>query len=375
MRERRKRRPPPGSPPGTLAPDPSAHRPVIRVFAYGPDEIEEREIAELDELKGLLKAWPVTWLNVDGLGDLDVIRQLGEIFGLHGLALEDVVNLHQRPKAEGYDDHIFIVTKMAAMDAPYGREQVSMFLGQTYLLTFQERPGDSFDLVRERLRKGRGRIRQANADYLAYALLDAVIDGYFPILERYGDLVEDLEDAVLRSPEPDLVPRLHALRRDLSNLRRDIWPQRDMINALIRDTSPVMVEPTHVYLRDCYDHTVQLLDLTETYREVTAGLFELYLSNVSTKMNEVMKFLTVVATIFIPLGFIAGLYGMNFDPGASPWNMPELRWPWGYPFALGLMAAVGLGLVFFFRYRGWIGNPPTPPKDRPARPGEPPRPD
>jgi len=329
---------------------------VIRVTAYGPDNIEEKEITDVDDLQGFLEVWPVTWVNVDGLADLDVIRQFGNMFGLHNLALEDVVNLHQRPKTEEYDDNIFIVTKMGSIDTPSAPEQVSMFLGKNYVLTFQERPGDAFEPVRARLRGRRGKIREAGADYLTYALLDAAIDGYFPVLEHYGDLVEDAENAVLLNPGIDLMTHLHTLRRDLFNVRRTIWPQRDMINALIRDSSPLISESTHVYLRDCYDHTVQLLDLTETYREITAGLFELYLSSVSTKMNEVMKFLTLIATVFIPLGFIAGLYGMNFDPKASPWNMPELGWAWGYPFALGLMSAVGLGLVYFFYRRGWLGT-------------------
>lgn len=329
---------------------------MIRVTAYGPDNIEEKEITDVDDLQGFLEVWPVTWVNVDGLADLDVIRQFGNMFGLHNLALEDVVNLHQRPKTEEYDDNIFIVTKMGSIDTPSAPEQVSMFLGKNYVLTFQERPGDAFEPVRARLRGRRGKIREAGADYLTYALLDAAIDGYFPVLEHYGDLVEDAENAVLLNPGIDLMTHLHTLRRDLFNVRRTIWPQRDMINALIRDSSPLISESTHVYLRDCYDHTVQLLDLTETYREITAGLFELYLSSVSTKMNEVMKFLTLIATVFIPLGFIAGLYGMNFDPKASPWNMPELGWAWGYPFALGLMSAVGLGLVYFFYRRGWLGT-------------------
>ena len=353
---RKKRRAPPGSPPGTLAHDPSAHSPVIRAIAYGPDSMEEQDITDVDDLQGFLKGWPVTWVNVDGLADQKIIRHLGKIFDIHDLALEDIVNLHQRPKVEEYDDHIFIVTKMGSIQAPAAHEQVSLFLGKNYVLTFQECPGDAFEPVRERLHSQRGEIRKAGADYLAYALIDAVIDGYFPILEHYGDLVEDAEDAVLLNPGIDLVTHLHSLRRDLFNLRRAIWPQRDMINVLIRDSSPLISESTHVYLRDCYDHTVQLLDLTETYREITAGLFELYLSSVSTKMNEVMKFLTLIATVFIPLGFIAGLYGMNFDPKASPWNMPELGWAWGYPFALALMSAVGLGLVYLFYRRGWLGT-------------------
>ena len=354
---RRQRRTPPGSPPGTLTPDPNAVTPVIRVIAYSPTEIEERPLPDLDELPALLKRWPVTWVNVDGLGDLDLVRRLGDIFKLHGLALEDAINVHQRPKVEEYDDHIFLVTRMARPGPDLSTEQMSMFLGENYLLTFQERPGDGFDPVRERLRKAGGRIRQAMADYLAYALLDAAIDQFFPIVERCGELLEELEDAIVAEPSADLVPRLHALRRDFLNLRRVVWPQRDMINALARDPSPLIADQTRIHLRDCYDHTIQLMDLIETDREIAGGLIELYLSQNSAKMNEVMKLLTVIATIFIPLGFVAGLYGMNFDTEISPWNMPELRWPWGYPFALGIMSLIAIGLLTYFRRRGWIGNP------------------
>lgn len=351
-----RRRTPPGSPPGTLVPDPRALRPKIRVICYDAAALEERQVSDLKEIGPLIARWPVTWVNVDGLGGLDVIRGLGEVFGLHGLALEDVVNVHQRPKVETYADHIFIVTRMATGDGRIDTEQVAMFLGENYLLTFQERPGDCFDPVRARLKTQAGRIRQAKADYLAYALLDAVVDGYFPVLERYGELVESLEDGVIARPDSDLVSQIHDLKRDLLTLRRAIWPQREMINSLIRDESPFVAEPTRIYLRDCYDHAIQLLDMVETYREIASSLVDIYLSSVSARMNEVVKVLTVIATIFIPLTFITGVYGMNFDPTRSPWNMPELGWYWGYPFALGLMAAVAIGLLIYFRRRGWVGK-------------------
>jgi len=357
----RKRRTPPGASPGTLTPDPTALRPAIRVIAYDGEHIEEREIADVEELESLVHARPVTWVNVDGLGDLDLIRRLGELFSVHRLALEDVVNLHQRAKVEEYEDHIFIATRTIAARVVDGApsldtEQVTMFLGGDYLLTFHERPSDTFDPVRARLRQHLGRIREAGPDYLAYALLDAVIDGYFPVLERYGELVEELEDAAVSQPGAELVTQVHRAKRDLLTLRRAIWPQREMINTLIRDPSSLLSDHTRVYLRDCYDHTIQLMDMVETYREIGSGLIEIYLSSVSTRMNEVMKVLTIIATIFIPLGFIAGLYGMNFNPQASPWNMPELGWYWGYPSALGLMAAVALGLIVYFRLRGWLGG-------------------
>jgi magnesium transporter len=234
-------------------------------------------------------------------------------------------------------------------------EQMSLFLGKDFLLTFQERPGDGFEPIRERIRRNRGRIRQSKADYLAYALIDATVDTYFPILEAYGEAVDELEAAVLASPQRDLIPRIHELKMDLLSLRRIVWPQRDMVNSLIREVSPLIEAHTRVYLRDCSDHAVQLLEILETYREIASGLVEVYLSGVSWRTNEIMKVLTIIATIFIPLGFVASVYGMNFDRTVSPWNMPELGWRWGYPMALGLMAAIAAGLMVYFRVRGWVG--------------------
>ena len=351
-----KRRSPPGASPGTLVTDPSAVGSTIRLIGYGPDGVEEREVSETEELKPLVGRWPVTWINVDGLADVELIRGLGEMFELHRLALEDVVNVHQRPKVEEYEDHTFIVTRMIHGDQEPMTEQVSMFHGERFLLTFQERSGDCFDLVRERIRKHRGLIRDRAADYLAYALLDAVIDGYFPVLEDYGERLEDLEDAVMDQPSRDHAVQIHDTKRDLLALRRAIWPQRELINALTRDPPPHVSEQTQIYLRDCYDHTVQLIDIVETYREIASGLVDVYLSNTSARLNEAMKVLTIIATIFMPLGFIASLYGMNFDRGNSPWNMPELGWYLGYPFALFIMAAGAAGMLLYFRRKGWIGN-------------------
>ncbi|UCH75289.1 MAG: magnesium/cobalt transporter CorA [Rhodospirillales bacterium] len=335
--------------------DPTAFQPAIDVIAYGPDSFEEIEIGNVEELVPMLGKHAVTWINVVGLGDLDLIRRLGEIFDLHGLALEDVVNLHQRPKLEEYAEHAFIVTRMVpdGSSSP-AIEQVSMFLGKDFLLTFQERPGDCFEPVRSRLRSSRGQIRSRMADYLAYALLDAVIDGYFPLLEALGERLEVLEDRVIDWPADMKASEIHAVKRELLLLRRAIWPQREMINALTREALPYVSEQTRLYLRDCYDHTIQLMDIVETYREIATGLVDLYLSSVSTRLNEIMKVLTIIATIFIPLGFVAGIYGMNFDRGASPWNMPELAWYWGYPVVMGLMAALALAMLYYFYAKGWI---------------------
>ncbi|HEX9768931.1 MAG TPA: magnesium/cobalt transporter CorA [Kiloniellales bacterium] len=350
-----KRAAPPGSSPGTLIADPSATKPDIHLIGYGPESVEERDIEDVRELQSIVGKSPVTWVNVDGLGDVEVIRALGKIFGLHRLTLEDVVNVHQRPKVENYSDHAFIVTRMIKSRNAPETEQISMFLGEGFLLTFQERKGDCFDLIRERIRRNRGILRESKADYLAYTLIDAVMDSYFPVLEAYGERLEALEDSVMAEPSARQVSEIHNLKRDLLLLRRAIWPQREMINGLTRQSSPFVSEQTEVYLRDCYDHAFQLMDILETYREVAFGLVDVYLSSMSARMNEIMKVLTIIATIFIPLGFIASLYGMNFDYAVSPWNMPELHWYLGYPFALGLMVLLAGVLLYNFRRKGWIG--------------------
>ena len=295
------------------------------------------------------------WVDVTGLADVALIEEVGKVFGLHRLALEDVINAHQRPKSEVFDEHVFIVARMLVPGAAVDSEQVALFVGSNFLVTFQEKPGDAFDPVRTRLRSPISRIRQQSADYLAYALLDALIDGYFPVLEAIGEQVELLEDAVIARPQPEQVDRLHQIRRELLTLRRAIWPTRELVNALIRDEAPQFSETTRLYLRDCYDHAIQLMDIVETYREISSSLLDVYLSSQSTKMNEVMKVLTIIATIFIPLSFLAGVWGMNFNT-ASPWNMPELAWAFGYPVALLVMLVVALGLVYWFWRKGWIGR-------------------
>jgi magnesium transporter len=325
--------------------------------------------AHPDELEPVLGKTPVVWVNVEGLGDAEVITRIGEIFDVHRLALEDVVNVHQRAKLEPYEDHLFMVARMVHYADHLETEQVSFFIGNTYVLTFQERPGDCFDLVRQRIRSGRGRMRHAGAGYLAYALLDALIDAYFPALEGYGERIEALEGEVLARPDASMVGRIHAVKRDLLVLRRALWPHREAVNALQRDDSPFVTDEVRIYVRDCYDHTVQLLDMVETYRELASGLLDVFMSSVGNRMNEVMKVLTIFAALFIPLTFIAGLYGMNFE------KMPELKWSWGYPTALGAMAVVAGLMLFFFYRKGWLsgqkaqGSGPEPPGD--GEPSEP----
>ncbi len=349
----------PGSAPGTLVAPAESPPPVIDVIAFGPTSFIEQNGVSTAAVAAARSKAEVTWVNVSGLGDVDLIARIGEIFKLHRLAMEDVVNLHQRPKAEEFDDHVFLVTRMFSASKPGHAEQFSIFLGSDYVLSFQEQPGDCFGPLRERLRQGTGRVRSAGADYLCYALLDAVVDDYFPVLERYGEELEKLESELISDPDSRHVTQLHAIKREFLNMRRAIWPQREMINSVIRDQNSLISSETRLYLRDIYDHTLQLMEVIEAYREIAVGLLDVYTSSVSVRLNETMKVLTIIATIFIPLSFVASLYGMNFDPSVSPWNMPELRWRLGYPFSLGLMLLMAVGMLMYFRRKGWLGGAPA----------------
>lgn len=346
----------PGTSPGTLtaSADRRVDEVVIRVFEYGPDHCEERTLAAPAEIGGLSRTGSVTWIDVVGLHDIEAVRQVGEQFGLHPLALEDVLNTGHRPKTEEYPDHCFVIAKAVHVGEALATEQVSLFFGPGFVVTFQETPVDPFDAVRERLRAGRQKIRSAGPDYLAYALLDAMIDQIFPALETFGERLEELEEEVIDSPQQETLEDIYRLRRELLVLRRVAWPMREVIQALERLDGGLIAADTRIYLRDCYDHTIQVLDFVETYRELAAGMLDVYLSGVSNRMNEVMKVLTVIATIFIPLTFIAGLYGMNFNPAVSRWNMPELNWAFGYPAALAVMAVVAVVMLLFFRRKTWL---------------------
>lgn len=351
-----RRRAPIGAAPGTLVADPEALPLSMHVLAYGPDGLTEQQLERPEDIREFLGRWPVVWMNVDGLGDIDTLQRIGELFNLHNLSMEDVVNVYQRPKIETYDEYLFLVSRMAQLeDGRLDTEQMSMFLGEGFVLTFQERAGDCFEPVRDRLRKGRGRIRSAGPDYLCYALLDSLIDAQFPILESFGERLEDIEDAVLLSPERAAVGEIFNIKRELLQLRRAIWPQREALSQILRFEMSAFTADTRLHLRDCYDHVIQLADMIETYRELASGLMDVYLSAVSNRTNDIMKVLTIFAAIFIPLSFIAGVYGMNFETD-SPWNMPELHWRFGYAFALGLMAATALTLLWFFRRKGWLGS-------------------
>lgn len=349
-----RRRSPVGAAPGTLISHPDAPPPALHVIGYGRDGLEELRPESIGELAGLRGRWPVLWIDVVGVGHADSVEAIGELFGLHRLALEDVMNVHQRPKVEEYPDHLFAVTRSATLEDRVDTEQLSLFVGDDWVLTFQERAGDAWEPVRERLRAGRGRIRGGGAGYLFYALMDAVVDGYYPLLEDFGHRLELLEEAVIDDPQEELVGVIHAARRDALALRQSMWPMREAMGQLHREEFVHIDDTTRLYLRDAYDHTIQVIELVESYREMASALHEVYLSGVSHRMNEVMKVLTIIATIFIPLTFIAGIYGMNFDPGASPLNMPELGWYYGYPAVWAVMIVIGLGLVWFFQRKGWL---------------------
>jgi magnesium transporter len=348
----------PGTMPGQLNISKDTPPADLVLIDYDRDRSERISIENPEAIHQYLKTHTVSWIDVLGLGNMATWDTLGNIFNLHRMLVEDIVNVPQRPKIEDYQDQLLIIAIMVVMNPDrtgFSKEQVSLVLGKNYLLTVQEEPEeDCFHGVRQRIELDRGIIRKQGADYLAYCLLDAIVDGFFPVLEYYGELIEDLEDEVITRPNRATLEKIYKVRRELLTIRRAIWPQRDAINSLIRDGSDLISSEVQVYLRDCYDHTVQVMDMVETYRELASGLMDVYLSAVSNKMNEIMKLLTVVSAIFIPLTFIAGVYGMNFDRSKSPVNMPELGWYWGYPFCLALMLTTAGTLIFFFWKRGWF---------------------
>ena len=343
------------------APPPPVDHPTspVRVTAmrYSPTELLERDLKSPHEVAALRQPGSILWVNIDGISDPRWLQTVGEVFGLHPLALEDAVHVHQRAKVDEYGDHLFIVVRMADAADRLSTEQVSLFLGKDFIITVQELPGgDCLDPVRQRLRINQGRIRRSGPDYLSYCLIDAVIDSYFPVLEKYGEDL-DVLDASADGKSPVVLDRLHAIRRELLQLRRAAWPHRDALNALQRHESDLIAPETKIFLRDCYDHSVQIIDVLETQREMCADLRDLVLTMVGHRTNEIMRVLTIMSSIFIPLSFIAGVYGMNFDTEASTWNMPELGWPYGYLFSLLLMAGTAGVLMIFFYRKGWLTSP------------------
>jgi magnesium transporter len=352
----------PGSMPGTMAIAPGAKPSEITLIDYNREQHHYATSLTPEECLAHLDTDSVSWVDVGGLGDRLTLERLALVFELHPLLLENIVNVPQRPKLEDYQTQLVIIAQMVNLDAKtqgIWLEQVSFVLGKNYLLTVQEEPHqDCFTPVRDRLAKSKGIIRQEQADYLTYALWDAVIDSYFPVLEVYGEKIEELEELVLTQPTEATLGKIHQIKRELLTLRRAVWPQRDALSLLIRDGHPLISDHVVRYLKDCYDHTVQILDTLEIYRELASGLMDVYLSAVSNRMNQVMKLLAVISTVFIPLTFVAGIYGMNFNTQVSRWNMPELNSHWGYPLCVGIMLAIALSLITYFWRLGWLKNSP-----------------
>ncbi|MDT8441794.1 MAG: magnesium/cobalt transporter CorA [Desulfuromonadales bacterium] len=343
---------PVGLPPGTLehVGERRVEQPSISLIRYDPTEFSCQSGLAVAQATALREG-AVHWINLCGIHDIAIIQQLGERFGIHLLALEDILNTGHRPKLDEYDGYSLIVLKMLFWEEEtqtMSIEQVSLVLGANYVLSCQEREGDVFDGVRERLRRASGRIRQRGADYLAYALLDSVVDSYFHILEKIGDGLIRLEEDLIGAVNPSQLTSIHHYKRELLLMRRAVWPLRDLVNQLQKEESPLVDDGTRLYLRDLYDHTVQVIDTLEIFRDTLTGLQDLYMSSVSNRMNEIMKVLTIMASIFIPLTFVAGIYGMNFE------YMPELRWRWGYFAVLGLMLGCAAGMLVYFRRRSWL---------------------
>ena len=323
----------------------------LSVIKYDGANFQEKVVDNVAEALAFRNKSSVMWLNIDGVHQPEIIEQVGKSFGLHPLVAEDIASTGQRPKMEDFDDYIFVVLRMLRFDEKENEtktEQISILLGRDFVVSFQEREGDVFDTIRERLRNNKGRIRKLGADYLAYALIDAVVDNYFMILEKLGETIEEIEDKLVTNPTSETLQTLYDLKREMVFLRKSVWPLREVINRLERSESPLINKSTFVYLRDVYDHTIQVMDAVETFRDMLSGMLDIYLSSVSNRMNEVMKVLTVIATIFIPLTFVAGIYGMNFR------FMPELEQAWSYPAVLILMLVVAMLMLVYFRRKKWI---------------------
>jgi magnesium transporter len=323
----------------------------ITVFEYDASAVQERELGSVEECRECKASKGMVWINIDGIHDISVVEAVGRIFGIHPLVQEDIVNTNQRPKVEDYDNYLFTIVKML-YEEPANHvlqtEQVSIIVMPRLVISFQEMEGDVFNPVRERLRTGKGMVRERGSDYLAYCLIDAIVDHYFLIMESLEDRIMPLEEQVADDPQPRVLQSIHGLKNDLVFLRRSLWPLREMLMHLDRDRLPLIQDDTRPFLRDVHDHTIQVIELLESFREILSGLMDIYMSSISNRMNNIMKVLTIIATIFIPLTFIAGLYGMNFR------YMPELSWRWGYPAVWGLMILVFIGMLIFFKRKNWL---------------------
>jgi magnesium transporter len=323
----------------------------IRIIDYDEEKIDEREVETIEEIFPYGDTPTVTWINIDGLHQVDIVEKIGTHFGVHPLVLEDILHTGQRPKMDDFESYLFLISRMLSHNEDedhISSEQFSLILGQNYVISFQERIGDLFDPIRERLRRKRGRIRGMGTDYLAYALIDAIIDHYFVVLEKLDERIESLDSDLMSNPNPETLQSIHYLKRELIFLRKSVWPLREIVGALERGESNLIQQGTTVFLRDLYDHTIQVIDTIETFRDMVTGMLDVYLSTISNRMNVVMKVLTIIATIFIPLTFIAGIYGMNFE------FMPELKWHWGYPLVWLVMILIAVIMMIFFRKKRWI---------------------
>jgi magnesium transporter len=363
LRIKRARHAAPGVAPGVMNIPADAPKPKIHSFCYNKDFFEEKDLPGLDAIKLQLTQTSdrVHWFDIKGFGDRKFYEELAEYFGFHRLEMEDVFNIYQRPKVDEYPGHLFFVSRLLCENnGGLLNEQLSLFLGKNYVITIQESYNDQFENVRERIRKSKGYLRLQGADYLAYAITDSAIDLYFPLLEKIGDRMDELEDELITSPNRESMNKILRIKRELIVFRRSIWPERDKINDLLRSNFPLIAENTKVYFRDAYDHCIQILDIVDSYKEVTASLMDVYLSSVSNRLNQVMKVLTIISTIFIPLTFIVGLYGMNFahtDPRTGknlPLNMPELYSPYGYIYVMLAMLLIVILQVYFFYKKGWL---------------------
>ncbi|MBI5892825.1 MAG: magnesium/cobalt transporter CorA [Deltaproteobacteria bacterium] len=350
IKERSKKK---GLPPGTLIHIGEKKREDVRITVIDYDEaqVHELDIKDIEQCFPFKDKPTVTWLNVEGLHKPEIIQKLGACYGLHPLSLEDILNTDQRPKIEDYKDYLYIVLKMLhnSKGSEFAVEQISLILGPNFVISFQEGiEGDAFNSVRDRIRSGKGRIRGMGADYLAYSLIDAIVDNYFIIMEKIGENIENIEDELVANPTIKTLHKIHQLKRELIFLRKAVWPSREVVDIMERRGSPLIKDTTAVYLRDIYDHTIQVIDAIEISREMLSGMLDIYLSSVSNKLNEIMKFLTIIGTIFIPLTFIVGIYGMNFE------FMPEIKWRYGYFAVMALMSAIAVFMLFYFRKKKWI---------------------
>jgi magnesium transporter len=341
--------------PGSIIVPPGAQATVLRVTCYGPDRLVDKPNCTVGQIRELRGKYPVMWIDATGLEDAGAVEQLGELLGVHHLALEDMMTVPQRSKVEEYPGHLYAVTQIPTYNGDLCTEQVSMFVGKDFVLSWREQAGKVFDIVRKRLQVTGGVTRTAGVDYLLYTLLDAIIDSYFPALENMGTVLDELDDHIESTFDPNLIPRMSDLRHDTRHLRRIVWPLRDAIDDLVRSPPDLIQHDTLIHLRDCHDHAVMIMDTLENYRDAGSDLRDYYSTAMTMRLNEIMKVLTIISTIFMPLSFIAGVYGMNFHTD-SKWNMPELKWRYGYIMSLVIMAIVAGGQLYFFWRNGWIGG-------------------